>query len=153
MTPDEIETAEKIIAYALDKLRSVELQHEADPRQIFGELIRQLVAAEYKIQVAKRERDEAGAVVEQFREVIDAIWGGKRPADADHAATLGRAETAASAWREVLEGKLIPAEFYSADPGDPKEPSDETHYADAQPDGAQTEKPEGPHWGGVSNDR
>ncbi|MCH8859238.1 MAG: hypothetical protein IID54_06630, partial [Proteobacteria bacterium] len=133
-----------IVTYALDKLRSVELQHEADPREIFGELIGRLIAAEYKIQVAKSERDEASAMVQQFREVIDAIWGGTRPAEADHAATLKRAETVASAWHDILNGKLIPAEFYDAGAAESKEPGDETHYAGAQPEGASTESPEGP---------
>ncbi len=83
MTPEQIESAEQIITYALDKLSAVELQHQANPSAIFGELLKQIVAAEYKIQAGVKAS-------EQLFELIAATWDGAAPVGVDHAQTLDR---------------------------------------------------------------
>ncbi len=117
MNPEQTILAEQIVAYALDKLRAVELQHEADPRLIFGELLGQLVTAEYKIQ--------SGAKAEaQLVELIGAIWRGEPPADVDHAATVSRARAGADSEFLIETGAVTAIE------GSP-EAEEPAHFAGA----------------------
>ncbi len=103
MTPEQIEVAEQIMAYAVEKLRAVELQHQADPRLIFGELLSQLVAAEYKVQAGAKAN-------EQLLELIGAVWDGDIPDRLDHAITLKHCAALnadAADWEEHLHAENI----------------------------------------------
>ncbi len=110
MTPEQLETAEQIVAYGIDKLRTVELQHQADPNLIFGELIGQLVVAEYKVQACAQA--EA-----QLVQLIGAIWGGRPPAGVDHASTLKHA--------------ILLCEIVENSAGKPQTPEEAAHCAGA----------------------
>ena len=88
MTPEQMESAEQVVAYGLDKLRALELQHTANAPAIFGELLAQLVAAELKAQ-----RDEAVSLRNATRlaDLIGAIWKDTlAPLGVTHALTLER---------------------------------------------------------------
>lgn len=128
MTPEQLESAEQVVAYGLDKLRALELQHAANPPAIFGELLAQLVAAELKAQ-------RAAALAEQNQtrlfELIGAAWEGNAPPGVDHALTLARIAALCEVHRA--------AEAH-ADP----DGNDEIEHFVGGDNGAETERPAGP---------